>query len=89
MSHAKKRALKMIAVRERNDGVRWRRFLKYQNIARRIASDFATKFNKPYKQMCEAAEYALMLELFGRKKYAEQHGTKLGGCVWAGLVVCV
>ncbi len=56
---------------------KWDTFSKYRNIARRIASNFSKQYPKhDYKKLCEWAEYALQMELWGRKQYRAKFGTK-------------
>ncbi len=56
---------------------KWKVFEKYRNIARRIASNFHKQYPKySYKKLCEWGEYALAMELWGRKQYRAKFGAK-------------
>lgn len=68
---------------ERRDERYAAEFERYRNLARKIASKFADEYNQPYLKMVEVAEYALAMELFGRRKYDAGHDTKKSTWLYA------
>lgn len=51
-------------------------FLLYRDLARSLAGKFSRQYHKAYVDLVEVAEYALCLELFGRRGFDKKAGTK-------------
>lgn len=57
-------------------------FETYQWVARDVASRLSKRFDRPYEELLDVAEFALIIELYHRRKFQEQKGTKLSSWLW-------